>query len=222
ALEELEEGPERHRGQEKRHAKPGGVGDEQADAALDGARSSGQGQDRPEDRAHTRRPADREGEPDDEGTDVAGGFLAELELLGAAEEADTRQPRDVEAEYDDEETAGPTDPVAVLEEKRTGGAEGRPHRDKDDREPEHEGYGVEHHFSPRRRGQLSTQVRDRDTGDESEVRRQERQHTWGEEQTSPAVKATRTPSGSAISESSLPLRPGPRRCPTPGAPGRKQ
>src|SRR5262249_60969986 len=109
AFEELQEGPERDRREEKGSAEAGRVGDEQPETARDRVGSAGERQDRPEDRPHARRPTDREGEPDDERADATRRLLAELELSCAAQEADAEQARDGEPEQDDEQATDPPD-----------------------------------------------------------------------------------------------------------------
>src|SRR5256712_13718626 len=81
AVEEAEERAERRRRDQERQPEPGGVGYEQADAALDRLRRAGEREDRAPNGTDAGRPTRREGDADRERAQVACGLLADLPLL---------------------------------------------------------------------------------------------------------------------------------------------
>src|SRR4029077_13876282 len=146
---------------------------------------TGQRQDRAEDRAHARRPADRERDADGEGAEISRRLLAELPLLRASEEADPENAHDVEPEDHDERAPDPTDPVAIVEQELPGGAERSAERDEDEREAQDERDGVDQNPAARRGREVRGEVGDGHARDERYVRRQERQPARRQERKKP-------------------------------------
>src|SRR5262249_30770695 len=103
ALEKLQECSECHSREEKGSTEASRVGDEQPETSGDRVGGARERQDRPENGPHARRPADREGESDDQGADVARRLLAELKLPRAGQESDAEQTGNREPEQDDEQ-----------------------------------------------------------------------------------------------------------------------
>src|SRR5262249_39237059 len=87
ALEELEDRPERDRREQEWQPQAGRVGDEQPDAPRHRLGGAGERENRTQDRPHTGRPPDREGDADQQRAQIAGGLLADLPLRRATEEA---------------------------------------------------------------------------------------------------------------------------------------
>src|SRR6266542_2409875 len=188
ALEEAEERAERERREQERHAEPGGVGDQQSDAALNRLRRAGQRQDRAEDRSDAGRPADRERDAHRQRAEISGGLLANLQLSGPSQHTDPQHAGDVQPEDDDEGTADPTDEVAVVEEELAGGAERCAEAHEDQGKPEHEGQRVEHHPAAGGAREIRGEIADRHARDEGHVRREQREHARRQEREQPRAE----------------------------------
>ena len=146
-----------------------------------------QRQDRSEDRADARRPAEGEGEADDERAQRPGRLALHVDLGLPVERVDLQQPHRVQAEEDHGDAGDLGQDPELLVDQRADAAGRGAERDEHAGEAEDEGDRGEEDAPRRalRQRRAGVGVVERDAGDERQVARYQRQHAGRHERQDP-------------------------------------